>query len=145
MSAEEYMEERDLYPEDYLKGLVQEIVPSVDWQEASSSFKVGQHLVIPDGRIGKEWAVELEARTLKQIRGAIVDLELSAPNGKLLVVLFKGTTTMSESSVQGHLEEVVTRLKFDSGRWCIVALNRQDPRDVHLAKLRSRLGANGLG
>lgn len=139
------MEERDLYPEDYLKGLVQEIVPGVDWQEASNSFKVGEHHVVPDGQIGSEWAVELEARTLKQIRGALVDLELSAPKSKLLVVLFKGTATMSESSVQGHLEEVVTRLEFDSERWCIVALNRQESREVHLARLRSRLGAKGLG
>lgn len=144
MTAIEYIKDLGLSPEGYLRGLVKDLVPTADWTELDSPLELGGHRVITDGRIGDQWVVELEARTMKQIRGAIVDLAISAPVNKLLVVLFKPTEITNVDSVRKHLEEVVQRLKFDPKRWCIVSLSKQETRGEHIERLKGALAMKGL-
>ncbi|MBK7384147.1 MAG: hypothetical protein IPI81_12605 [Flavobacteriales bacterium] len=136
---------KQLGPEGYLKGLLDELLSGrVDWSEPKPPFELGGHRIIPDGRFGKEWVVELEARTLKQVRGALVDLTISDRPKKLLVVLFKPTDSMSASSVEQHLNEVVERMKGPKRTWCIIALTKEGSREKHLESIKKALLPHGL-
>ncbi|MBK6755220.1 MAG: hypothetical protein IPG69_16940 [Flavobacteriales bacterium] len=75
-----------------------------------------------DGTIGDKWVVELEARTLKQVRGVIVDLMLHERTKKLLVVLVEEKGKRTAATVQEHLYKVIDQLEQERSDWCIVGL-----------------------
>ncbi|MBK7270374.1 MAG: hypothetical protein IPI07_13005 [Flavobacteriales bacterium] len=74
---------------------------------------------VPDGTIGDKWVVELEARTLKQVRGVIVDLMLHERTKKLLVVLVEEKGKRTAATVQEHLYKGIDQLEQERSDWCI--------------------------
>lgn len=111
--------------------------------EAPRTTVVGGVRVIPDGTIDENWIVELEARSLKQVRGSIVDLILTPKRPKKLLVLL-AQPTQNVQQAEDHLNAVVVGLGQDSRNWCIVGLSRHHSRDEQLKTLRDRFNAAGV-
>lgn len=132
--------------EGYLKGLISHLYPTVDWSEPKPAHKLAGHSIIPDGRIGSDWVIELEGpKGLKQTRGALVDLAISQGQLKLLIVLFAPFpgSSMSSKSLEQHLMEVAQAIGPDK-TWCIVALSNAMTKEEHLSLISDATRVHGL-
>ncbi|MBK9539417.1 MAG: hypothetical protein IPO12_11850 [Flavobacteriales bacterium] len=101
----------------------------------NTTRQFGQHDIVLDGTIGDKWVVELEARTLKQVRGVIVDLMLHERTKKLLVVLVEEKGKRTAATVQEHLYKVIDQLEQERSDWCIVGLPRPFDPSGHRKEL----------
>lgn len=134
--------------EGYLKHLLTELdLDGLSFVEAHTRVPdFEQHRIIPDAIIGKDWVVELEARTTKQVRGVITDLMIHPRRKKMLIVLVEPTQSSSRTaqSVEAHLYQVVSRLGLNLDDWCIIGLSRNQARDEHLSILEERFIKEGI-
>lgn len=136
--------------EKYLRGLLSSILdnsPTPFEKEGPKTTRLfGKHSIVLDGTIGKDWVVELEARTTKQVRGVITDLLLHPRRKKMLIVLVEPTPTSRRTAktVEEHLYQAVTELRLSLDDWCIVGLSRDQERDEHVGILRERFIKAGI-
>jgi hypothetical protein len=102
----------------------------------------GKHPAQIDGTLDGIVAVEIEARTAKQVRGAILDLRFH-PYPKKLLLLMPSSLNMNEG-IKGHSEFILSKLMPNPGDYRVIALGgcgRLDRLEADVALVKGEVAA----